>query len=291
MTSPQEPWTVLKLLDWTKGFFQRQSVESPRLCAEVLLAHAMGCKRVELYTRFEHCPSAEALGSYRDLVRRAGEGEPVAYLVGYREFYSLQFRVTPDVLIPRPETELLVDAAVEHLKELREGAVAWDVCTGSGCVALAVAANAPGARVLATDDSEAALAVAAGNAEEFDLADRVSFTRADLLALPSDCALQPPFDVLTANPPYVADAEEVGPGVDREPARALRAGADGLDVLRPLLGGAPDVLRSGGLLAVEFGCTQADAVRDLIVATGAFDEPTIRRDPAGHERAALARRR
>lgn len=291
MTSPQEPWTVLKLLEWTKGFFQRQSVDSPRLCAEVLLAHAMGCKRMELYTRFEHCPSTEVLAGYRDLVRRAGEGEPVAYLVGYREFYSLRFRVTPDVLIPRPETELLVDAAVEHLKSLREGALVWDVCTGSGCVALAVAANAPQAIMLATDDSEPALAIAAGNAEALDLADRVTFARADLLALPGDCALQPPVDVLTANPPYVADADEVGPGVDREPAHALRAGPDGLDVLRPLLAGAPAVLRPGGLLAVEIGCSQAHAVRDLIVETGTFDEPTFLRDPAGHDRAALARRR
>lgn len=291
MSSSQEPWTVLKLLDWTKGFFQRQNVESPRLCAEVLLGEVLGCGRMDLYTRFGETPSAEDLARYRDLVRRAGDGEPVAYLVGYREFYSLRFEVTPAVLIPRPETELLVDLAVEELQRIGHGGALWDVCTGSGCVAVAAAMNATEASVLATDRSEAALAVAQRNVEAHDLTDRLTLARADLLDLPSGCSLAPPFDVLTANPPYVADGEEVGPTVDREPPEALRAGPDGLDVLRPLLRQAPGVLKPGGLLAVEFGANQADAVRELLLATGAFEEPRILRDAAGLDRVASARRK
>jgi release factor glutamine methyltransferase len=285
----QEPWTVLKLLDWTKGYLGRASVESPRLCSEILLAHSLGCKRMDLYTRFSYEPTAEQRDAFRAKVKQAAEGQPVAYLVGTKEFYSLPFVVTPEVLIPRPETELLVEIAIDHLRAT-DGDRMWDVCTGSGCVAVATAANIPWVNVLVTDISPAAVAIAAENARRNDVADRVTCAQADLLRVPESWDGGELFDVVTANPPYVAEGEQIGPGVDREPPEALFAGADGLDVLRPLIAGVADVLKPGGLFCVEFGATQADDVRDLLVATEAFSEPAIRKDLGGHERVAVARR-
>ena len=274
MTDAQ-PWTVLRLLEWTRGFFERNQLDSPRLCAEVLLARVLSCGRLDLYTRFDTVCTPEQLTAYRGLVQRAADHEPVAYLVGSKEFYSLPFRVTKDVLIPRPETELLVDQAVARLREIGEGATMWDVCTGTGCVAVAAAKNAPQAVVLATDVSPAAVAVAGENVEANGLAERVTVVEADLLTLPEAWAGESVFDVITANPPYVAEGEDVEASVKHEPGSALFAGPDGLDVLRPLIAAAPGALKPGGVLCVEFGSSQADAVRDLLLATGAFDEPTI----------------
>lgn len=288
---PPQTWTVLKLLTWTKEYFEKNAVESPRLCAEMLLAHVLGCKRIELYTRFDYQPTAEQLTVYRELVKRAAQQEPVAYLVGDKEFYSLKFKVTPDVLIPRPETELLVSEAVSHLRSAGETPTAWDLCTGSGCVALAVAASAPKARLLATDISPQALAVAAHNADHLKLADRLRIRQADLLTLPDDCADWSPFDVITANPPYIGQGEPVGPTVRHEPALALMGGPDGLDCIRRIVADAPAQLKPGGILAMEFGYRQADTVRNLIVTQGCFEEPRILRDQQGIERAAIARRK
>jgi release factor glutamine methyltransferase len=292
MTEPNAPWTVLRLLDWTKDYFARAGVESPRLCAEVLLAHVIGCRRIELYARFNYEPASDELATYRQLVKRAVEHEPVAYLVGTKEFYSLNFRVTHDVLIPRPETEILVSEAANHLRALEGTSItAWDVCTGSGCVAAAIAHNVANARVLATDISPAAVEVAAGNVESLGLAQRVLVAQADLLELPDEAAELAPFDVITANPPYVAEGDELGQGVEHEPREALFAGRDGLEVIRRIVADAPARLRSGGMLAMEFGQGQADAVRDLLVTFGDFDEPRIVRDLQGIERAAVALRR
>ncbi len=284
-----EPWTVLKLLDWTKGYFARAGLASPRLCAERLLSHHLRCRRVDLYARYDFVPAGDSLDAFRDSVQKAAGGEPVAYLVGRKEFYSLSFTITPDVLIPRPETELLVDQAVAHLRRIEGEPTGWDVCTGSGCVAIAVAKHAPKARVLATDRSHRAVEIATENVRRHDLTGRVTCAVADLLTLPAEWTGEGRFDVLTANPPYVADGDDVGPGVDREPPGALRAGPDGLAVLRPLIAAAPDALKPGGLLCVEFGADQANAIRDLLVA-GAFAEPTILRDAQAIERVAVAKR-
>lgn len=290
----QEPWTVTRLLDWTRSYFEQAGLDSPRLCAEVLLAEALGCERIELYARFNNEPSQAELTKFRDWVAHASKGQPVAYLVGTKEFYSLPFHVTPDVLIPRPETELLVEQAVEYLRtqgtQENKSAV-WDVCTGSGCVAVAIAHNVKTADVLATDNSQAAVDVAAENVDANGVGSRVTCALADLLSLPPEWTGPVEFDVITANPPYVGDADEVGFSVDREPAGALRAGADGLDIIRPLIEQARDALKPGGLFCMEFGCGQADAVRDLLLATGAFEEPTILRDLQAIERTSVARRK
>ncbi|MBN1941711.1 MAG: peptide chain release factor N(5)-glutamine methyltransferase [Phycisphaerae bacterium] len=291
MTDPtNEPWTVLRLLDWTKGYFQRAGVESPRLCAEILLAHSLDCGRVDLYARYDHQPDERQLADFRENVKKAAGGQPTAYLVGHKEFYSLSFRVTPAVLIPRPETELLVDQAVAHLRRQDGPTTCWDVCTGSGCVAAAVAKHAPRATLLATDVSPEAVLVAKENVELLGLAERVTCATADLLNVPEAWRGESLFDAITANPPYVADGDELGAGVEYEPASALRAGQDGLAVLRPLIAAVPERLRPGGVFCVEFGRGQADAVRDLIVSTG-LEEPTILKDHQSIERAAVTRKK
>ena len=290
------PWTVLRLLSWTKDYLAAGGADAPRLSAEVLLAHALGCKRIDLYTRHDYRPSPAELASYRGLVARAGKAEPVAYLVGWKEFYSLRLKVTPDVLIPRPETEILVSEALAHIHRFAapQGAGPvrlWDVCTGSGCVAVAVASQAQEVQVLATDVSPAALAVAAENAGAYGLAGRVRCRAADLLALPDDCGDFAEVQVVTANPPYVAEGDAVAESVRHEPPAALYAGKDGLCFIRRIIVAAPRFLAPGGALVMEYGCGQADAVRDLIIEGGAFDEPRILRDAQAIERAAVAVKR
>jgi len=272
---PSEPWTVLRLLDWTKDYFARAGLDSPRLAGEILLAHVLRCRRIELYTRFEHRPNDKQLAAYRKLVKRAADHEPIAYLVGKKEFYSLSFKVTGGVLIPRPETEILVDQAVGYLKGLGRPALLWDVCTGCGCVAVAAAANVEDLAVLATDISAEAVAIAAENAAACGVGARVTCRQCDLLALPPDWEGGREFDAITANPPYVPDQEELSETVRHEPAEALRGGADGMDLIRRLVADAPDVLGAAGRLIMEFGHDQRDAVTQLIAAAGAFGDPQI----------------
>lgn len=289
---PERParWTVLELLNWTRHRLERAGVDSPRLAAEILLASVLRCRRIELYTRFDYVPTEEQLAPFRELIRQAAERRPIAYLVGEREFYSLAFRVTPDVLIPRPETEILVEQAVGVLRGLGRSATMWDACTGSGCVAAAVAKQVPDLRVLATDLSPAAVAVAASNVARHQLEPRVQVFEADLLTLPAEWTGGKTFDVITANPPYVPDAAEVSPEVAFEPSLALRGGKEGLDLLRRLIAAAPEFLAPGGALIVEFGIDQGPAVRRLLLDTGAFEEPRILLDHQELERAALARK-
>ncbi len=286
----QDPWTVLRLIDWTREYFARQGVDSPRLATEVLLAHVLGCKRVELYARFDHTPAPDDLAGFRELVARAAKREPVAYLVGHREFYSLAFDVSPAVLIPRPETELLVDLAVERLKALGQAGRYWDACTGSGAVAIATAKHVGTQTVLATDISADALAVASRNVEKHHLGERITLAEANLLGLPDANGADAPFDVITANPPYVTDAEmtELPAEVKAEPILALAAGADGLDCIRPILQQAANVLNKGGMLAMEIGAGQAGAVWDLVNQTDYYAEARLVRDSAGIERVLVA---
>ena len=282
---------MLKLLDWTRAYLAQGGVGDSRLAAELLLAHVLGCRRIELYTRFEYAPSADELAAYRLLVRRAAKQEPIAYLVGGKEFYSLRFKVTPDVVIPRPETELLVGEAIGHLRGLGRPGSMWDVCTGSGCVAVAVAANVPGATVLATDVSEQALTVAGENAAAHHVSDRVRCRLADLLSLPADCGDLKAFDVIAANPPYVADNDPVAETVKHEPAIGIRGGPGGLDFIRPIVRGAAAFLAAGGLLIMEFGFNQAGGVWDLVAAADGLAQPKILRDHHGIERALVATKR
>ena len=292
MTSDaSQPWTVLRLINWTRAYFDRAEVESPRLSAEILLAHVLGCSRIDLYTRFGEAPSDEQRTAFRELVRRAAEHYPVAYLVGVKEFYSLPIKVTPDVLIPRSETEILVGEAIAHLSAQAGAKALWDACTVSGCIAAAVARQISDVTVLATDISSEAVAVAAENAAAHGLAERVCCCVADLLALPEDWDGPKQFDAITANPPYVAEPDDVAENVRHEPSVALYAGQDGLALLRPLVAAAPGFLRPGGALIFEFAWNQADAVRDLIVENPDLTEPRVLLDHQQIERAAVSIRR
>ncbi len=276
------------MLEWTKEYFCHAELESARLRAEVLLSHVLGCQRIELYARYDYQPKPDELATYRQLVKRAADHEPVAYLVGHREFYSLKFKVTKDVLVPRAETEMLVDEAISHLKNLGRAGLMWDICTGSGCVAVSAASQVQDVTVLASDICTQAIGVAEENAQANGVSDRVRCRQSDLATIPEDCKDMGDFDVITANPPYVGVDDDVGPGVKHEPKLALYAGPDGLKCIRPLVVQAGQVLLSGGLFAMEFGCGQADAVRDLIVATGNFHEPRILVDHQGIERVSVA---
>ncbi|NQU75541.1 MAG: peptide chain release factor N(5)-glutamine methyltransferase [Planctomycetes bacterium] len=289
----EQPWTVLRLIEWTKDHFTARQVQQPRLSAEVLLAHVLKCRRMDLYTRFGAVPAGEQLAGYRELVRLAAQHEPVAYLVGHREFYSLDFVVTSDVLIPRPETELLVDKAIECLNGLGRHGRYWDACTGCGAVAIATGVRKTDAAVLATDISESALAVARRNIAAHGLGDRITVAAANLLELPADLAELALFDVITANPPYVSASQmdELSPDVRREPRTALFAGEDGLDCIRPIVTQAPDVLGRGGMLAVEIGYGQAEAVWDLVNRVDRYDRVGFARDVAGIERVLVAHKK
>jgi release factor glutamine methyltransferase len=287
----EKNWTVLELLNWTTPYFQQAQMESSRLAAELLLASVLECQRIELYTRFDHTPTPDQLTAYRELVRRASQHEPVAYLIGVKEFYSLPFIVTPAVLIPRPETELVVDHAVEHLRQLDTPPAVWDVCTGSGCVALATAQQVPTARALATDISADAITIAQANTDALDLSARVTCIQADLLTRPTVFTECERFDVITANPPYVAQDDWVAPSVAYEPEMALYAEDSGLAIIAQLIETAPANLTPGGCLIMEFGMGQAQAIWDMTIRSEEFGTPTILKDHQDIERILIAERK
>jgi release factor glutamine methyltransferase len=259
---------------------ERRSVLPP-LETRILLCHALGLSRVQLITRSDQVPEAAERERLAQLFARRLDGEPIAYLTGSREFYGLQFRVTPAVLIPRPETELLVELAAERLPE---GGSVLDLGTGSGAIAVAVAHARPDARVTALDASAAALELARGNAARHDV--RVAFLQSDWYA-----ALPPArFDVIVSNPPYIVagDAHLSQGDLRFEPVDALTDHADGLSALRAIVSDAPAHLADGGWLLMEHGYDQAESVRSLLTARG-FAEVQSWRDLAGIERASGGR--
>jgi release factor glutamine methyltransferase len=277
-----------RLLEWTARFFAEKGAEFPRLDAEVLLAHAQGCRRIELYTRYEEPATDKVRATFRELVRRRVEGCPVAYLVGRKEFYSLEFEVGPAVLIPRPDTETLVMACLELAKPLPNPAV-LDVGTGAGNIAVAVATQHRGAQLTATDISPDALAIARRNADRHGVAARVRFLEGDLLA---PLRAGEVFDFILSNPPYIAreDLPRLEPGVRQyEPHLALDGGPGGYQVIDRLIDQARTHLKPGGYLIVEIGAPQEEVVRRLVAARPGYElAPTIR-DYAGHPRVVKAR--
>lgn len=284
------PWTVGKVLGWTAHRFKKTGFRTPRLDAEVLLAAVLGCDRVTIYTDYHKPLTEQERSAYRELVRRRLAGEPAAYLVGQKEFWSLPFRVDREVLIPRPESELLVELALELTKD-RTAPLILDVGTGSGCLAVAIAHERRDATVVASDISLHALDVARENATRNEVA----------VELRQGADLEPvtetesgTFDLIITNPPYIAttDLNRVDAHVlDHEPHGALLAGEDGLDVIRRLIAGAPDVLRPGGWFVTELDPVQVPAVDALLSAHGGYDQIAFRQDLAHRERAAVARRK
>lgn len=286
-TSNDTPWTVMRLLEWTTDFFRKKGSESPRLDAEILLAHARGCQRIELYTSFDQVPEEEQRVAFRELVRRRGEGAPVAQLVGYREFYSISIRVDENVLVPRPETEHLVIEAIDQIKGRmsdRPNPTVLDIGTGSGAIAVAIAKSLPKTQVTAVDTSLTALDIAKWNVENLKLSDRVTLLQSDLYD-----GLEPDqtFDVICSNPPYISQSEydELPTTVrEFEPRGALLSGPDGTEIVARLLNDSVERLNDAGQLIIELSPMIAGACKTLAEQNGGYKEIHLIKDLAGHER-------
>ncbi|MCK9374921.1 MAG: peptide chain release factor N(5)-glutamine methyltransferase [Syntrophobacterales bacterium] len=311
MAPAPESWTILKILRWTTDYFTTKGVSEPRTSAEVLLAHSLGLTRLDLYLRYDQPLNQEELARFKALVLRRAQGEPVAYLTGHREFWSLDFHVTSAVLIPRPETETLVAAALEAAKDFKpdkkitpleahpgtqnpepETPTFWglEIGVGSGAIVITLARELPYTAWVAVDLSAAALAVAQDNASRLGVADRIRFLRGDLLA-----GLRPEsrFALLAANLPYVprAEWERLPRDIkDFEPRQALWGGEDGLSLIRVLVRQAHEYLMKGGWVLLEVGDGQAPQVATLLQQTEAYDRVETIKDFNGIERVVRARR-
>jgi len=281
-------WTIGALLTWTKQYFAAKGVASPRLDAEVLLSHILGRDRLYLYVNFEQPLEARELAAFREAVKKRAQRVPVAYITGRKEFMGLTFAVTPAVLIPRPETETLVEAALARLQG-RENLRLLDVGTGSGAIIVSLLARLPAARGMGTDIAADALAVAAENAARLGVADRLELCRGDLLAP----AAGKTFAAIVSNPPYIPDRDLAGlePELRHEPRAALAGGADGLDFYRRLVRGAARLLEPGGFIALEVGAGQAPAVAALAAPAAGLAAAETLRDCAGIERVVVLERR
>jgi release factor glutamine methyltransferase len=288
-----EQWTIKRLLDWTDNYFSKSTSGKSRLEAETLLSEAIGCTRIELYTRFDEVPQPEILSRFRSWVKRRAAGEPVAYLVGYSEFYSLRFNVDSNVLIPRPETEHVVVAALEHAKTISERPIRiLDIGTGSGCIAIALAKHLEDVQIAATDLSNEALQVAARNAEIHQVTKIIRFLSGDLYdSLPHGSR---PVHLIVSNPPYVGrkEIDTVDSSVrDYEPDMALFAGDHGLDLLDRLISGAPSRLLPGGCLIFESSPIIMDTCRKMIESTEGLELVEMVKDFSGHDRVLVATKR
>jgi release factor glutamine methyltransferase len=293
--NPETQWTVLALLDWTKEYLEKNDSDAPRLDAEILLAHSMNCERIMLYTRFDEIVSEADRLQFRELVKQRASGCPVAYLVGFREFYSLRFDVSEQVLIPRPETEFAVIAVLDIVKEYFQSESndssapchVIDVGTGSGVIAITVATEMPQIQVTAVDISTAALEVARKNATRHEVFDRIAFAEQDLLSGSSENK----FDIVVSNPPYVTSAEyeDLSRNVrEYEPQLALESGPTGMECYQRLVPQAAERLNNGGWLVLETSPMLMEQLKILIAENG-FDDISTVSDLAGHPRIVTAR--
>ena len=285
MSEPAEAdvWTIRRVIAWAADDLKKRGMPSPRLDVELLLGHVLQVNRIALVIDADRPLSKEELANYRARHMRRRAGEPVAYLLGVREFYGRSFRVDKRVLIPRPDTETLVEVALERTKSISLSARVLDLCTGSGCVAITIARERPTMQVIGADISPGALTLARENATRLG-AVTLGLAQSDLLQAFDPARSQ--FDLITANPPYIADAEIPTLAVDIhkfEPRLALSGGEDGLDLVRRILVEAPPFLARGGVLAMEIGAGQSPEVIRLFAEAG-FGDITARRDYGGHER-------
>ena len=273
-----EVWTPLKLVEWTAKHFAGKEIPQPRLEAELLLAHVLDWQRIDLYTRFEHVLAQNDLARFRELVKRRAQRVPRQYLTRSDEFYGLKLTLDERVLIPRNETEHLVEQALALLDESQHANVV-ELCTGSAAVAVALAANRQSLQIHACDISQDALDVARINIDAFGLGQRIALHQGDLFeALPE--TLKGTLDLILANPPYVRDDEwdHLPPEVVHEPRSALLAGPTGLEIIERIIQQAPDWLKPNGHLLAEIGFGQARAVSELASSTQDYGSPTLVRD-------------
>lgn len=257
-------WTILKVLQWTTGYFTRKGIEQPRANAEVLLSHVLGLERLQLYLRYDQPLVDGELARYRKAVQRRAAHEPTQYITGRQEFWSLEFEVNPSVLIPRPETEILVEKALESLGT--DTARALDLGTGSGAIAVTLAHECPSLGILATDRSPEALVVARRNAIRHRVDNRIAFVAMDLFGAIDPARVS--FDIIVSNPPYIdnADLEKLAPEViHHEPASALLGGGtDGLGLILKILNQSPPYLKPGGTILLEIGFGQAEILKEKL---------------------------
>ena len=281
----QELWTIGRILKWTEQYFKEKGIESPRLDAEVLLSHILGRERIYLYVHFDEPLEPAELARYREAIKQRVQRVPIAYIIGEKEFMGLTFKVTEDTLVPRPDTEILVQAAIERLRARGDAPRFADIGTGTGAICLSVLHFLPKAQADTVDISPAARAVAEENAASLGASDRITFHTGDLLApLAGQC-----YDAILSNPPYIPDGDiaALAPEVRlKEPHTALAGGRDGLDFYRRLTSDAPALLKDGGFLAVEVGIHQAAPVAALAVPS--FSRTEILKDYAGIERVVIA---
>ena len=276
----EQVWTIGRILKWSEQYFQSCGIDTPRLDAEVLLSHVLGEKRIFLYVNFDKPLQKEELALYREMVKRRAAREPVAYIVGARDFMGLRFTVSPAVLVPQPDTETLVGAVMDRLEDSGDLRIA-DIGTGSGAIALSLLHYMPSVTAAAVDISGDALEIARENAVKLGLEDRVTFYEGDLLA-PLEGEK---FAAVVSNPPYIPhdDIEGLEPEVKAEPHGALDGGADGLDFYRRLVNEAGKLLTDTGFLAMEVGIDEAAQVADMAKAAG-WERSEIIADLAGIDR-------
>ena len=288
-----EKWTIKKLLEWITDYLTTGNVDSPRLSAELLLCHVTGLQRIELYTNFATVLSKPKLAALRALVKRAVSYEPVQYLVGKTEFYSMQFKVGPDCLIPRPETELLVERAIDFLRCRKGEQFVCDLCTGSACIAAAIAKNQPDVKITATDICDKALAVAKENIAHHNLTEKITLLCGDLFTPIIEGMDVSHFDLIVSNPPYISTAEyeTLDANVrDYEPSSALLAGTDGLDIYRRIAERVSEHLKPDGALILEIGYAQGPAVKELLEQAGGFAQITVEKDFSNNDRIVTAKK-
>lgn len=292
----EEAWTIKRLLEWTSAFFSRKEVDPARLSAELLLSHILNIPRIKLYTGYERVVSPDDLGRFRELVKRAAEQEPIAYLTGKAHFFNLELQITRDVLIPRPDTETLV----ENVLQLARRTIGFetprilDLCTGSGCIALAIAHHHKHSTLVATEISPAALDVAKKNVEQLGLSERIALLQGDLFEPLSSQVDQAPFDLIVSNPPYIASGKI--PTLDRsvrdyEPIVALDGGEDGLRIVRQILAESPARLRPAGRLYIEIAFDQAALAIAAAEQHPEYEDIRVIKDNAGNDRVLTACRK
>ena len=280
-------WTIQKLLNWITQYFTDNNIDAPRLSAELLLSHVLGLERIELYTNFDKVVVRSDLDRLHSIVKRCIDNEPIQYLIGRSEFYSISLKVSDDCLIPRPETELLVERAIEFLRTRTGPQYVCDLCTGSGCIAVAIAKNFENARIIATDICDKALNVAAENIARYNLQARIELLNGDLFAPIIDQLDRPEFDLIVSNPPYVSTAEYEA--LDKnvknyEPEHALHAGPQGLDIYRRIVDEIDRHLKPAGALIAEIGYAQGPAVEELFESTEIFTNIKIEKDISNNDR-------
>ncbi|MCG6917083.1 MAG: peptide chain release factor N(5)-glutamine methyltransferase [Deltaproteobacteria bacterium] len=286
---PEEPWTILKLLHWTTDYFKKNKVAEPRASAEVLLAHLLSRDRLFLYLNYDRPMEAEELATFRTFVRRRLAGEPNQYITGTQEFWSLPFRVNPDVLIPRPETEVLLETVLEFLGSPETEIRLLDLGTGSGAIAVSLAREFDLIKIVATDSSKAAVKLAQENALLNQVDSKIHFVCADMFSAFSSVSWK--FAVVATNPPYVSQAEfsELPREIrDYEPRYALDGGPDGLAAIKHIIREAPAVLSQGGALIMEIGAHQGESVSGLVKASQHYESYRIIKDYSGLDRVLFA---